>query len=297
MKQELFTKSSEWAQKAMRSYIENQHEHFFVQSGVSFELLGKAYLAGIHPSLIVDRDFDSLLQVCGYGIHSRRAPGNIRTIGAKDVISRVSQLIPQLKSYEQQLGFLAEVRNGAVHLGSILNVDVPELTSIFLRATKILIEKCGQDIKVFFGSYADIVNKLLDDSAKEVEKTVTIKLARAKQVFDEKFGELEVKTVEEIAETVRQTYTLYEYNDEYDTCPACSNIGLASGTYEVEWEQADWDDPTPEPIVRLNVESFYCKMCGLSLDGRDEVVAAKLRDKIIIEDVDPKFLFELGYED
>lgn len=136
---------------------------------------------------------------------------------------------------------------------------------------------------------------MIDDSSREIEKILTIKIARAKRVFDEKFGELEVKTVDEIAETIRQSYTLYEYYDEYETCPACSNTGLSSGTYEVEWEQADWDNATPEPIVRLNVERFICKICGLFLDGRDEIIAAKLQDKITIENVDVKFLLEMGY--
>lgn len=136
MKQALLTKSSEWAQKAIRSYLDGQYENFLVNAGIAFELLGKAFLAGIHPSLIVDKDFDSLLQVCGAGGHSKKAPGNIRTIGAKDVISRISQILPQLISYEQELGFLADMRNGAVHIGVIGTVNVAEIVSVFFTSHK-----------------------------------------------------------------------------------------------------------------------------------------------------------------
>ncbi len=296
MKQALLTKSSEWTQKAIRSYLDGQYETFFVNAGIAFELLGKAFLAGIHPSLLVDKDFDSLLQVCGAGSHSKRAPGNIRTIGAKDVISRTSQVLPQLKSYEQELGFLADMRNGAVHIGVIGAVNVVEIASVYFRATKVLAENCGQIPDQYFSIHSETVKKLIDDSSREIEKVVTIKVARAKQVFEEKYGELEIKLVDEIAEIIRQSYILEEYYDEYETCPACLKISLSSGTYEVEWELADRDDETPEPIVRLNVERFICKICGLSLNGRDEIIAAKLQDKITIENVDVKFLFDLGFD-
>ena len=63
MKDSLLAQSADWAQRAIKSHLDADAQHFVVEAGVSFELLGKAYLAGIHPSLIVDgRSFGSLLQ-------------------------------------------------------------------------------------------------------------------------------------------------------------------------------------------------------------------------------------------
>jgi len=296
MRDNLISKSSQWAQRAIKSYLDTEHELFFVQAGVSFELLGKAFLAGIHPSLIVDKDFDSLLQVCGAGTHSKRPPGNIRTIGARDVVARVSQVLPQLKSYEQQLGLLADLRNGAVHLGVTGSTTFTDAIGPFLQATQTLLESCGQPFDTYFGAYTEIARKLLDESSQEIERRVAVKLARAREAYKEKFGELETKTVQQISGVIFKTYDFYKYQDEPEDCPACSELGVSSGDYEVEWEYADWDDPTPEPKVTLFVNHFLCKVCGLTLEGREEIKAAGLREKMEIEDVDAADFFEPDYE-
>ena len=61
-------------------YLKNEYDQFFIQAGISFELLGKARLATIHPSLIIDKDFDSLLHACDAGKHSKRCPGMLRPL-------------------------------------------------------------------------------------------------------------------------------------------------------------------------------------------------------------------------
>lgn len=180
MRDTLASESQIWAQRAIKSYLDGDYDRFFVEAGVSFELLGKAFLASYHPSLIVDRDFDSLLQVCGADVHSRRAPGNIRTIGAREVVNRVTQIVPRLKSYQKQLGLLADLRNGIVHMGSVGSVAVAEVMDHFVRATQIVLEALNLKFGTHFGEYSDVVKKLLDESSKEVEHNVVIKLAQAR---------------------------------------------------------------------------------------------------------------------
>ncbi|GAB1472015.1 hypothetical protein MASR2M66_28930 [Chloroflexota bacterium] len=295
MIENLFVKSSIWAQKAMRSYLEEEYEHFCVQAGVAFELLGKSLLANIHPSLIVDGDFDSLLQVCGAGSYSKRAPGNIRTIGAKDVLVRIIQIVPQIKSYEQQLVFLSNMRNGVVHIGSIETTNLSDVINSFLRASQIIVKQYNAANDDFFGEYLSTVNKFLDESSKEIERIVAIKLDHAKRVFTEKYGEFDKKTVEELAEAIRQLYALEEYYDEYEQCPVCPALGIASGNYEVDWEFDDPDDTTPSPKVTLFVHKFECRMCGLILKNLDEIKAAHMKESLEL-DADKEFLLDLGYE-
>jgi hypothetical protein len=78
MKEKLLKQSTDAAHRAIRHYLKNEFDQFFIQVGISFELLGKARLATIHPSLIIDRDFDSLLHACAAGKHSKRLPGRLR---------------------------------------------------------------------------------------------------------------------------------------------------------------------------------------------------------------------------
>jgi hypothetical protein len=61
MKDKLLKQGVDATQRAIRHYLSGEYDQFFIQAAVSFELLGKARLAAIHPSLIVDKDFDSFL--------------------------------------------------------------------------------------------------------------------------------------------------------------------------------------------------------------------------------------------
>lgn len=295
MKENLLSKSSRWAQKALRSYLDSDQEQFFVQAGVSFELLGKAYLVGIHPSLIIDKDFDSLLQVCGAPVHSKRPPGNIRTIGGKEVVTKMIQIIPKLQSYNQQLGLLADLRNGAVHLGISDSTPLSDLNIAFLRSALIVLKECEYPTTSYFGSYDELVGKLIDESSKEVERLVAIKMTKAKEGFQAKFNEMEVKTFEEITGIIFNSFTFYRYETVPLPCPVCGKLAYASGQFNVYWD--DEDDSPPEPEVFLNIRYFLCKVCGLELNGHEEILASGLPGTIYIEDVDPKDFAEDFYRE
>ena len=51
MRDKLLEQSADAAQRAIRHYLNKEFDQFFIQAAVSFELLGKAKLATIHPSL------------------------------------------------------------------------------------------------------------------------------------------------------------------------------------------------------------------------------------------------------
>jgi hypothetical protein len=78
---------------------------------VFLELLAKARLAAIHPSLIIDKDFDSLLHACAAGKHTKRLPWQVKTVTATEALKRCTQLHPELLTFESRLKLLAEYRN------------------------------------------------------------------------------------------------------------------------------------------------------------------------------------------
>jgi hypothetical protein len=276
MKEQLFASASEWCEKSIESYLNNNEQQFFVQAGVAFELLGKSFLSSYHPSLIVD-GFDSLLQVCGAVAHSKRKPGNLITIGASEVLKRVIQILPQLKSYEAQLTELAHLRNGVVHLGNSAIIKLPEITRVYLQANMILIEACGQTPPAFFKDQTEFVQKLLDDSIKETEQLVAQKIARARLKYKERHGNSDQKIIE-----AQQELFLNIMNAQYTrVCPACQNTGEIMGEYEIEWENLEAPFYLPNELLYIN--RFECRLCDLILIGRDEIIAAKLPEKIDME--------------
>jgi hypothetical protein len=292
MKERLLKQGADAARRAIRHYLNGEHDQFFIQAGVSFELLGKARLAAIHPSLIIDKDFDSLLHACAAGKHSKRAPWNVKTITATDVLQRSIQLQPELRTFEPRLKLLAEYRNSTIHLGEVPMAEVKQLFRAYLACCSAL--AIGLELKPekVFSEFTGMVLKQLDESLAEVQRVVSEKIARAKDDFRIRYSALDsdqLKALVNLIESRNQT-NMEKYQDELVVCPACEHMGITSGDYDLDWD-VDYDREGGisggSPIVTLKPLIFICNVCGLTLDDASELKAAGLEDSIDIEDVDP----------
>lgn len=299
MKDKLVKQGADAAQRAIRHYLDKEYDQFFIQAGVSFELLGKARLAAIHPSLIIDKDFDSLLHACAAAKHSKKAPWNIKTIAATEVLRRCTQLHPDLTTYAARLTLLAEYRNSTIHLGEVPEAEITQLLRAFLAGSSIITKGLELKPEEIFGDFAEMVSKQLDESLAEVQRTVAGKLARAKSDFRLRNAALDSDQLRALVSVIEGGYTnvMEKYRDELVVCPACEHLGIASGEYDVDWE-ADYDDPHSElpsnayAIVTLKPSSFACNVCGLRFDDASEMMAAGMPDSISIEDVDSADFYE-----
>jgi hypothetical protein len=292
----LLNHSANAAQRAIRHYLNKEHDQFLIQAAVSFELLGKAKLVAIHPSLVVDKDFDSLLHACAAGKHSKRPPWSIKTITATEVLNRCTQLQPELGGFAPRLKLLAEFRNSTIHLGEAGEAESRELFHAFLGGGTLIGDGMGIQRKDLFGEFSDLVATHLDESAAEANRRVAEKLAQAKDTFHQRYAALHAEQLQAIVSIVEKSYQLDKYEDELIVCPACGNLGMVSGLYDVDWE-ADYDDETgmptnAYPIVTLKPSQFVCNLCDLTLDDVSELKAAGLDESLNIEDVDPEDFYE-----
>ncbi len=295
MKDKLTKSSANSAQRAIRHYLSEDYDQFLIHAAMSFEQLGKARLATIHPSLIIDKDFDSFLHACGAGKHAKRLPWNIKTINATEVLARCTQLHPQLNDFSARLKLLAEFRNSAIHLGEIIDAERKEIFHTFIASTSLITDEMGTPRQEFFGEYAEFVATHLDKSSEEVNRLVAEKIARAKTNYRLKYGILDKGYLESIVQSIENSYVRSKYEDEVIKCPACGHYGLASGAFELEWE-VDYDrDGIPEggsPFVTLTPTDFICNVCGLNLAQTSELKAAGIHEPLNIEDVDPSDFYE-----
>jgi len=296
MKEQLVEKSADAAQRAIRHYLNKEYDQFFVQASVSFELLGKARLAAIHPSLIVDKDFDSLLHACAAGKHSKRPPWNIKSITASEVLKRCTQLQPELKSYELRLMTLADYRSSVVHLGEVPEAEVTELLRAYLAAASAVAKWLGLKPVEMFGEFAEMVSKQLDESLARVQRLVAEKLALAKDNFKQRFAGLDTDQLQALIKLTENRYPLTKYESDLLPCPGCGNLGMVSGSYDVDWEP-EYDDRSGDvtgayPVVTLRASGFDCNLCGLALDSSFELEAAGLESSINVEEVDAADFYE-----
>jgi len=297
MKKKILERSKDFANKGLKNYVEGENEHFLVNLAISSELLGKAYLADIHPSLIIDRDFDSLLHACGAGEHARKSPTNIRTLGAKEVFNRCSQILPKLKEYEETMNILASIRSGLVHLGDHDAELAKKVFTPYLKHAKIILEALNIGLKDFFGEFSDIASTNIKDSRQEIEIHVQTSLAKARSDFKQRFQGMEKEVVKGIIKTLEESYVLTKYEEENTQCPICKNLGVVSGSFEVEKWEVDVDrDGNPEgayPVVKLHCDSFKCRVCGLELESSEALESAGIEPCIDLENVDPADFYDM----
>jgi len=295
MKDQLLKRSVSAAQRAIRHYLAPEYDQFLIQAGHSFELLGKARLASIHPSLVVDKDFDSFLLVCAGGKHTQRPPWNIKTITATEVLRRCNQLHPRLRDFEKRLTLLAEYRNSAIHLGEIIQDEKKEIFHAFLAATTLLVDELGVKRQVYFGEFTELVEAHLDDSLAETSKNVAEQIARSKTVYAQRYSALERAQMEVVVKSMVASYPVDKYERVLMNCPACGQQGLLCGSYEVEWE-VDYDRDGSisggYPIVTMTASDFLCSFCDLFLGGAVELQAAGLPRTVNIEDPDPADFYD-----
>lgn len=301
MKETLLKRSGEAVRRAIRHYVADEYDQFLMQAALGFELLGKARLCAIHPCLIVDRDFDSFLHVCAAAKHAKRAPWNIKTISATEVLIRCVQLNPSLNEFKLRLTLLAEYRNSAIHLGEIVDGERKEIFHAFLVSTSLVSGDLGIDRAEFFGEYEQLVATHLDDSLADANREVAEKVALAKATFERRYSALDEKMIELVRKTVELGYPVDKYERILFECPACENNGLLSGTYDVDWE-ADYDDESglatnAYPVVTMTASGFSCGFCDLRLDGAAELTASGLPSRVDIQNVDPSDFYEESYNE
>jgi hypothetical protein len=295
MKDKLLKRSADAAQRAIRHYLDEEYDQFLIHAGHCLELLGKARLASIHPSLIVDRDFDSLFHVCAAGKHAKRPPWNIKTITATEVLTRCIQLHPGLSDFGPRLRLLAEYRNSAIHLGEIIEEEQKEIFHTFIASTSLIADEMGIKRTEFFGESAELVVSHLDASVEEVSREVAERLTRAQIMFKRRFSELDNAQLEVVLKSVEASYPVDKYERRTIDCPACGIQGLISGSYDVDWQEEVDDDGSLSggyAVVTMTASGFSCGFCGLTLDDAAELKAAGLPTLLDIEDVDPADFYD-----
>lgn len=266
------------------------------------EHLAKAWLATLHPSLIMEeKDFSSLLHACGHGTLAKKGLDSVKTISLKEAIMRAAQLERRIEG--PALNVLADVRNGVAHLAQAPANFNKDVFAPFVRACNVLAAKLGFEKSDIWGAYLSVVETSLSDVAKAAEIRVIEKVTVAKTAFGRRFGTMDASVTSTLLEIVVQEYdTRDRFEARLVECPACGTEALLNSNYEVEWH-ADFDYEEGEayvdgvyPIVHSIGDGLTCNACGLNLVGLDELTAANIDPVRVFEDVDSSEVGEPEYD-
>ncbi|MFE4329641.1 hypothetical protein ACFRQM_09315 [Streptomyces sp. NPDC056831] len=282
--EQLKSSSRRWANAALAALSEGPDRYDFAvhHAGVAAEHLLKAYLCGVHPTLIVDGKFDSLLHAVGRGARSKVRVTKVKTIGLMDAYARVYQLLPGKIPIDRN-GFepLADARNGVAHSSVYEPEQALSVFTICLRVIDPLISELEIDAADYWGPYRELHDKLVGDRVKAARVRLEALRVKARAVFQQRFGHLTDKEIVAVLATITNREPRADCEDyELKPCPVCAAEGWLGGG--VTYEEYDGD------LYRvLTPTRFDCYACDFEVDGEEFQELTDLTHQIYSE-ADPE---------
>jgi hypothetical protein len=278
--------SARWMQAGLEAFTRQADAHDFAvhHCAVAVEHLLKAYLASLHPALIVQgQDLDSLLHATGHGPHAAVPVTRIKTIGLAEALTRAERFLrPQIAVGNRERSQVLAARNGVAHGGLHDPTEVEAVLATCTRIADTILIVLGKPTQeAYWGHYRDLRERLAEDHANSTRIRYESMLAHARQAYQHRFDR--VMTPEEKAAIVAAlTVGLYSSDRESPrTCPACREKGVLKGVNRYpEMSPAEHASDADDRAVVFLSDSFDCAVCGLYLQGPEELELAKIPTQI-----------------
>jgi DNA-directed RNA polymerase subunit RPC12/RpoP len=247
---------------------------FGLWSALSLELLARAALAYISPSLLADlRDWRNIEYSLGRAPTAKKfKPSSISTA---EVLLRLKELLPEFT--EEMHGFCSqhvEKRNAELHTGELAFASYK--TSLWLPkfylTCKALLTSIGKDLSGFVRD-ADEAEVLIVSLSEAAAKSVNQDIAAYTKVWVNKTDE-----EKEEASLVAANWATRQAGHRVE-CPACSSQALIHGSPSGSViRKLSEDEDEVEEKQRVIPASFECIACGLRIAGFSKLSACGLGD-------------------
>jgi hypothetical protein len=252
----------------------------------SLELLAKAALTKINPTLIADINADGNSLLIATGLHQDAS--TFMSVQAKTVFSRCQSLTNQFDSAKAKK--IASNRNGYLHSGAPFCTAIPAVRwwEEYWPLVSILLATQDKELADFIGSdREEEINLLLTRSRKHAEERFQTLIDRAKLTYQRL--QRDELTAAEIAQIRSRISGHFPYVSGC-VCPACGNEGALRGTTTLNVEEVfdyDEDDNFVYTVSEVATEEYGCRSCGLLLRGPDAVAYADLPASFEFRDEGP----------
>ena len=280
----LFSKAQLYAE-VMLSFAHDDWK-FTLWSTLSLELLARAALANVSPTLLADskENWHNIVFSLGYQPTAKKF--SPRSIDISEVFRRLQEL---LQGFTLELsGFCVEHlsnRNEELHSGATPFVGVSEFSWLprYYQACVVLLNSLDSSLEGFFGSIEAAVAEVMIEAAKdESAKSV-------KQAIDARRLVWEENSIEEKDLLANQSSNLATRQAGHRVdCPACKCVAMLSGSPAGSPLKAITEDEITETQEYLPTR-FECIACGLKIAGLSRLSAAGLGDRF-----NAKFTYDAG---
>jgi len=301
----LVARAGAWIQDALSAWVCDQQTKVAALATIAVEHLGKALLWEANPVLLLplDKRHEGLL--VELVTRPELASPRLRTIGLENVLTRTRRLLGALPVTEERCQRVVNARNGSVHVGSQSEAHqvLVDCLTLIAEFVKTLQHPAGG----LYGDHKGTAAVLLAQHKNDVERTVAERMARARHRLTELENQLADAGAFEAATNELETKSRDTADGMLDPtqgavprrCPECGSAGMLYGDVDLIGN-ADWE---VEPLggghydsylvggwdITLHPRGFFCAVCELHLDDRQELAAAG----VSTESIEPS-LGELG---
>lgn len=276
-------KSKAYIHRALRCKEEGDLDQYQLWASLALELQGKAALATIHPSLIVDPGHYKSLFVAA-GIH---ISCDIKTIVAKTLFERLAHLSPEFDENVKKFCFaISQRRNAELHSGEtpfqLMRLDAWERQ--YWHAAQLILKMSGTSLDEWLGADQAKSPKAIIKHAEEA----TLAAVRTQIQYAAENFRKQKKTVREEKLAKARDKNADQYQNLFSCsgdaewaidCPACHGKAFMTGMqYEEEITDTGSDLGGLWEIVEKSfcAEEFHCPVCELHLRSESEIRAAEL---------------------
>jgi hypothetical protein len=298
----LLAKSKVHAKKSIEAKARGDETECQLWAAIALELLAKAHLAGIHPSLVVEADrnnLNTLLEACGIGTGTV-----VKTIGAAEAYARLKHTVSSFSTpVFTECKKLAERRNAELHSGDAACAAIPYASweSDFWYAADLILDSMDMDLKEWLGADSKAPKEILKAYRQAQTAGARQRVKQHALQFRESErgklqGEMLPLLIEQTLNAEADLKAFHYLYGEYwhQKCPSCGTWGFAAG--DQDWEGPAEDQSaawTGHQIVERSYSpsEFHCPTCKLSLVGDVAVHAAGITDAHVVEDQE-----EIQYE-
>lgn len=293
---------------ALSSWLDDEFGRTASSAPQAVELLGKAVLWSVNPTLLVPLDPKNEQVLIDLATEPRLDSSTLRTISLRVTLSRLIKLVGDLPVPENRRKRLIACRDGSLHVGTLpatgddsAEVVARKVLADCLTLCRLLLERLDMSPADFYAEHAELVDGLLEEHRSEVQHRVARKMAQATERL-ERFrvhfsnDELSDENAEQLSLGARYAYDPKSFGEGLGSvsegCPNCYSSGVLIGRVDVD---SDVDVDVADRVTVLNgcwnlhlyPQHFACNVCKLVLHGVDELrVAGLYTDKRQVSEFD-----------
>lgn len=292
----LLAKARVYVHRALKARAEPDIDAYQLWAALSLELLAKAALARLHPSLIVETSNpNSLLEACGIDTGTP-----VRTIDAHLVFTRLKHAVPNFGTpIAEASKSLASRRNAELHSGQAALAGMPldSWEGDFWSASQLILDSMHLDLDNWLGPAAKEPKQFLAHLQEAKSRAATQRIAHAAEMFTvgpdgkkrskKEQDELREKSQSLMAWMLNEGFRYHADERWSCECPACHSKAFLGGDriYTEPLDDQDGVEPGMEAVeIGYSPNEFYCPTCQLHLVGGEALAAAEMGEIHEVQD-------------